>query len=130
MTTLEQRAREQHEREIRTRVRRLEMAWMPGQPLDAAKIMAALWPHGWPEQVGKGDWWRTPLGVLCAEQLGDETGHVTYGQAAEILGVTTDTIGVLIHRGTLARHRGGGTVRGAVLTRMARLQRRPKKAAS
>lgn len=114
---------DQLEHDARTIIRRLETAWLPGRPLDAHRVMDALWPHGWPEQHGLGDWWRTPLGLACAAQLTEDRATITQAQAADALGVTAGTVATLVNvRGTLERAPGGGVVRGAVLARLVRLR--------
>jgi hypothetical protein len=85
-------------------------------------IMAALWRHGAPEQVGRADWWRTPLGRMCARSLGrDDSDAVSYSVAASMLGVTSGTTKQLTHRGSLERHPDGGITRASVLARLVRL---------
>lgn len=84
-------------------------------------LMCALWPHSAPEDCGRADWWRTPLGRMCARSLGrDEAEAVTHAVAAAMLGVTRGTIAQLVHRGALDRHPDGGVLRASVLRRLAR----------
>ncbi len=67
-------------------------------------------------------WWRSPLGRLCAAAVADSTAEaVTRAKAAEILGVTSGTIQQLLHRGTLDRHPDGGLLMSEVLARLTRL---------
>ena len=85
-------------------------------------VMGALWPHGAPEDVGEADWWRTPLGRMCARSLGhSDSDAVTYSVAAAMLGVARGTVSTLVHRGTLDRHPDGGVTRASVLARLVRL---------
>jgi hypothetical protein len=84
-------------------------------------VMCALWPHGAPETVGRAEWWRTPLGQLCARSLAHPAGeHVTYAAAAAMLGVVVGTVAQMVSRGTLDRHPDGGVLRASVLQRLAR----------
>lgn len=83
-------------------------------------VMCALWPHGSPETVGRADWWRTPLGRVCARSLGrDDAEAVTHSVAAAMLGVPRGSIGPMISRGHLDRHPDGGVLRASVLQRLA-----------
>lgn len=83
-------------------------------------VMCALWPHGSPEIVGRADWWRTPLGRVCARSLGrDDAEAVTHSVAAAMLGVPRGSIGPMISRGHLDRHPDGGVLRASVLQRLA-----------
>lgn len=83
-------------------------------------IMAALWPHGAPETVGRAEWWRTPVGRLCARSLGtDEAESVTYSVAAAMLGISRGATSTLVSRGRLDRHPDGGVTRVSVLQRLA-----------
>lgn len=85
-------------------------------------VMAALWPHADPEDVGEADWWRTPLGRMCARSLGrGDSDAVTYSIAAAMLGVARGTVSTLVSRGSLDRHPDGGVTRASVLLRLARL---------
>ena len=85
-----------------------------------AAIMAALWPHGDPEDVGEADWWRTPLGRVCARSLGrSDAESVTFSVAAAMLGVHKGTVSQLVDRGKLDRHPDGGVLRASVLQRIA-----------
>lgn len=84
-------------------------------------VTGALWPRCAPEDCGLADWWRTPLGRLCARSLGrDDAEAVTHSVAAAMLGVTRGTIAQLVHRGTLDRHPDGGVLRASVLQRLSR----------
>lgn len=48
------------------------------------------------------DWWTTPLGRAVAKSVGHPTEtHVSYSQAAAILGRTRGRVGQLVHDGTL-----------------------------
>lgn len=85
-------------------------------------VMGALWPSGSPEDVGEADWWRSPLGRMCARSLGHVASDaVTYSVAAAMLGVARGTVSTLASRGTLERHPDGGITRASVLLRLARL---------
>lgn len=85
-------------------------------------VMNVLWPHASPEDCGHADWWRTPLGRLCARSLGRvDAESVTRSVAAAMLGVHIGTVSQLVHRGTLDRHPDGGVLRASVLRRLARL---------
>lgn len=85
-------------------------------------VMCLLWPEADPEDCGRPEWWRTPLGRLCARSLGrDDDGAVSQSVAAAMLGVTRGTIAQLVHRGTLDRHPDGGVMRASVLRRIDRL---------
>lgn len=84
-------------------------------------VMCVLWPHGAPEQVGRPEWWQTPLGQACARSLGHDTAEaVSRSVAAAMLGVHPGTIAQMVHRGTLDRHPDGGVLRASVLQRLAR----------
>lgn len=84
-------------------------------------LMCALWPHAAPEDVGRADWWRTPLGRLCARSLGREDAEtVTQHVAAAMLGVTRGTVSTMVTRGTLPQGPDGGVLRSAVLARIGR----------
>lgn len=86
-------------------------------------LMCVLWPHGSPEDSGCPEWWRTPLGRLCARSLGtDDAEAVSRSVAAAMLGVTAGTVQQLVHRGTLDRHPAGGVLRASVLQRIDRLR--------
>lgn len=85
-------------------------------------LMAVLWPRCSPEDVGEADWWRTPLGRMCARSLGrGDSDAVTYSIAAAMLGVARGTVSTLVSRGSLDRHPDGGVTRASVLLRLARL---------
>jgi hypothetical protein len=87
-------------------------------------LMCLLWPARSPEDCGQADWWRTPLGRLCARSLGrDDAEAVTHSVAAAMLGVTVGTVAQLVHRGSLDRHPDGGVLRASVLQRVDRLGR-------
>jgi hypothetical protein len=87
----------------------------------AAAIMTALWPYGDPDQVGRAQWWATPLGMAIARTLrSDRT--MTYGQAAEILGVTRSTTQGYLQRGYLTTTSEGIEVE-SVLRYLARRHR-------
>lgn len=80
-------------------------------------VMGALWPHGDPDP----EWWRSPVGRLCARSLGrHDADAVTQSVAAAMLGVTRGTVAQLVHRGTLDRHPDGGVTRASVLMRLTR----------
>lgn len=82
----------------------------------AFDIVVNIW-HG---QEADPDWWRLPLGRLCAAALeGQATDEsVTQKQAAAMLGVTRGTVAQLVARGTLARHADGGVSKAAVFARI------------
>lgn len=81
-------------------------------------VLGCLWPHG----VTDLQWWRTPVGRLCARSLaGEDVDTITQQEAAWMLGVTRGTVAQMVHRGTLARHPGGGVLRAAVLARLGRV---------
>lgn len=85
-----------------------------------ADLMAALWPHGAPEQLGRPEWWTTPLGHLCARVLGPtDTESISHSVAAAMLDVHRGTVAQLVTRGTLDRHEDGGVSRASVLQRLA-----------
>lgn len=85
-------------------------------------VMGVLWPRCSPEDVGEADWWRTPVGRMCARSLGrGDSDAVTYSVAAAMLGVARGTVSTLVSRGTLDRHPDGGVTRASVLLRLARL---------
>lgn len=84
-------------------------------------VMCALWPHGAPEDVGRADWWRSPLGRACARSLGrDDSEAVSHSVAAAMLGVHRGTVAQMVARGTLDRHPDGGVLRASVLQRLSR----------
>src|SRR5690606_39520477 len=94
-----------------------------------AAIMAALWPHGDPEDVGEADWWRTPLGRVCARSLGrSDAEAVTFSVAAAMLGVHKGTVSQLVDRGKLDRHPDGEIGRAHVCTPVTRKARMPSSA--
>ena len=79
-------------------------------------VMAVLWPTEPPAE-----WWRTPLGRVCARSIGtDDAEAVTHAVAAAMLGVARGAVGVMVSRGNLDRHPDGGVVRASVLARLAR----------
>lgn len=83
-------------------------------------VMSLLWPRCAPEDCGHPDWWRTPLGQLCARSLGHHDAEaVTHSVAAAMLGIGTGQIGSLVSRGKLDRHPDGGVLRASVLRRIA-----------
>lgn len=85
-------------------------------------LMGCLWPHMSPEECGQADWWRTPLGRLCARSLGrDDAEAVTRHVAAAMLGVSPGTVAQLVARGSLDRHPDGGITRASVMARLVRL---------
>lgn len=82
-------------------------------------VMCVLWPHGCPEDIGQAEWWRTPVGRLCARSLGrDDAEAVTYSVAGAMLGLATGTVSSMVSRGNLDRHPDGGVVRASVLQRL------------
>jgi len=92
-----------------------------GDSAAASAVMAALWPHAAPEDVGRADWWQTPLGRVCARSLGrDDAESVTQEVAAAMLGLARTTVATMLARGTLDRHPDGGVLRASVLQRLAR----------
>lgn len=83
----------------------------------AAAIMHALHGTADPEP----DWWRTPLGRLCANALAAESNEaVTYQAAADMLGVVRGTVATMVSRGTLDRHPDGGVLKSSLLARLGR----------
>lgn len=67
------------------------------------------------------DWWRSPLGRLCANALAEESAEaITHQAAADMLGLARGTIAAMVHRGTLDRHPDGGVLRSSVLARLGR----------
>lgn len=83
-------------------------------------VMSICWPTGNPDRDDP-DWWRTPLGILCARSLGHtDAESVTHAVAAAMLGVHPGTVAQLVHRGTLDRHPDGRVLRASVLHRLAR----------
>lgn len=81
-------------------------------------VICALWPDG---TEPPHEWWRTPLGRLCARSAGtDDAEAVTYSVAAAMLGVTRGTISQMTHRGTLDRHPDGGVLRSSIMQRLSR----------
>lgn len=87
----------------------------------ADDLLALLWPDDPPL-----DWWRSPLGLLCAPTAardGDAPGW-SRSEAAAVLGVTPGTVAQLVARGTLEPATDGGISRRSVLTRMVRLAQR------
>lgn len=104
-------------------------------------VIAALYPDGDPPL----EWWRTPLGIAVAREVGCDEAiadptllRCLYGLAAEpwsraqagrVLGVSEGTVAQLLARGTVARHPGAdgvhrGVNRASVLAYLAR--RRPR----
>lgn len=84
-------------------------------------LMGCLWPHGSPEKCGDADWWRTPLGRVCARSLGrDDAESVSHSVAAAMLGISRGSIAQMVPRGTLDRHPDGGVLRASVLQRLGR----------
>lgn len=83
-------------------------------------LMCALWPAGDPATCGQPEWWRTPVGRLCARSLGTDTETVTRAVAAAMLGVHPGTVAQMVARGTLDRGDDGGVRVGSVLERLAR----------
>ncbi len=84
----------------------------------AVDVMHALWGPTDPEDVGRGQWWGTPLGRACARHLAHDAAEVlTQAQAAAMLGVPRGTVGSLVHRGQLDRHPDGGVLKSSVLQR-------------
>lgn len=79
-------------------------------------VLNALWGRCDPDP----DWWRTPVGRLCARSLGhSDSDAVTHSVAAAMLGIGRNQIGVLVNRGKLERHPDGGVTRASVLLRIA-----------
>lgn len=93
----------------------------PVAAVAAVEVVTLLFPRGTPESVGAADWWRSPVGRLCARALAPgETGAVTYAASALMLGVRKGTVGVMASRGTLDKHPDGGITRASVLARIGR----------
>jgi hypothetical protein len=86
----------------------------------AIDVMAALWPHGDPEQIGQPTWWRTPLGRLIGRSIGSDDEAVSLSVAAAMLGVSRSAVSHLLARGQLDRHPDGGVVRSSILQRLER----------
>lgn len=79
-------------------------------------LLNLLWPGGDPPH----DWWRTPVGRMCARSLGQaDSDAVTHAVAAAMLGIARGTVGTLVTRGKLDRHPDGGITRASVLNRIA-----------
>lgn len=88
----------------------------------AAETVIDLLPAIWGQADPDPDWWRTPLGRLCARSLGRADAEaVTHSVAAAMLGVHRGTVSQLVHRRTLDRHPDGGITRASVLMRLSRL---------
>lgn len=84
-------------------------------------VMNFLWPNAAPEEAGRGCWWTTPLGRMCARSLGHSTTDaVTHSVAAAMLGIKTGSIGAMVQRGVLDRHPDGGVTKASVFARLAR----------
>jgi len=84
-------------------------------------VMGCLWPNASPEECGQSEWWRTPLGRMCARSLGrDDADAVTQFVAAAMLGTHPGTVARYLHDGRLERHPDGGITRASVLLRLSR----------
>lgn len=80
-------------------------------------LMMAMWPRSDPDL----DWWRTPLGRVCARSFGRaDPEEITHQVAADMLGVERSTVGRYVHDGVLERGPGGGVLRSSVLARIGR----------
>lgn len=75
----------------------------------------------WPDTCAPPDeWWRTPLGRLCAMSLArDDSEAVTVSGAAAMLGVHRRRAYQLVDTGKLERHPDGGVTRASVMARLA-----------
>lgn len=83
-------------------------------------VMAVAWATGNPDEDDP-EWWRSPLGKLCARSLGrTDAEAVTHAVAAAMLGLSRTTIGPMVARGDLDRHPDGGVLRASVLQRLSR----------
>lgn len=89
----------------------------------AVQVMAALWPHGYPETVGRPEWWRSPLGVAVGKALPyDHDEAVTHQTASEMLDLHRGTIRNLIDADQLERHHETrGVIRSSVINRIVTL---------
>jgi len=84
-------------------------------------IMGCLWPNCAPEDGGEAEWWRSPLGRMCARSLGHaDSDAVTLSVAAAMLGVHPGTVARYVHDGRLEKHPDGGITRASVLLRLSR----------
>lgn len=84
-------------------------------------LMNALWPSCSPEECGEADWWRSPLGRMCARSLGrEDSDSVTRSVAAAMLGTRPGTVARYVFDGRLERHPDGGVTRASVLLRLSR----------
>lgn len=84
-------------------------------------VMNALWPSCAPEDCGEAEWWRTPVGRMCARSLGHhDSDSVTRSVAAAMLGTHPGTVARYVADGRLDRHPDGGITRASVLLRLSR----------
>lgn len=87
--------------------------------LAAETVRDLIWAL-WRDADPPAEWWRTPLGRLCARSVDyGDSDSVTRSVAAAMLGVHPGTVAQLAHRGTLDRHPDGGITRASVLLRIA-----------
>lgn len=65
----------------------------PGAPA-TVKFAAALRAQRmcWGDNDPAPEWWATPIGKLCAQAHHNETGSVSYGDAAKMLGVSKGAV--------------------------------------
>jgi hypothetical protein len=96
---------------------RVVAALLAGDLSSVPAVMALCWPTGNPD-VDDPSWWRTSLGLLCTDGFVTDTSKITQEVAANILGITKGSIGVMQQRGNLPRHKAGGVVRGDVMARL------------
>lgn len=86
-------------------------------------VLTTIWGSSDPAP----EWWRTPVGRLCARSLGtDDSEAVTHSVAAAMLDIQTGSIGSYVARGALERHPDGGVTRASVLLRIAETGRRDR----
>jgi len=98
-----------------------------GDPMEVGQLIIDLLNLIWPDSDPAPDWWRTPLGRICAASMAlddppdarpSDNRSVTYREAARILGVHDGTVFQWAHRGTIERHPDGGLALASVLRRL------------